>query len=236
MENWEKDLQQHNLQKAINCELGFSVSMDEFLEKATPIGTIRAWQGGRRFIKTEGGWKPISKKRETKEIETSKTSDKTVTSEDMIRDIETKRRMSDLGLNNEEIKRWVEKNHSKTKNYIPNTYYRAEGGSGEGSAGVGNGLYLGRDEQAILNFYAWDSKEDKASIYHGTPKWLDLMDYSKYDAFESDLKKKGIEMMNSNKVGDIVKKMGYDGIRYYDPTATGEEFVLFNTERLKKIR
>ncbi len=29
--------------------------------------------------------------------------------------------------------------------------------------------------------------------------------------------------------------MGFDGIRYYDPQATGEEFVLFNTEKVRKV-
>jgi hypothetical protein len=31
-------------------------------------------------------------------------------------------------------------------------------------------------------------------------------------------------------------EMGYDGIRYYDPLATGEEFVLFNRSKIKKIK
>ena len=30
-------------------------------------------------------------------------------------------------------------------------------------------------------------------------------------------------------------ELNYDGIRYFDPIATGEEFVLFNTHKVKRI-
>ena len=43
------------------------------------------------------------------------------------------------------------------------------------------------------------------------------------------------DTVNSDKVGKIVMGMGFDGIRYYDPYATGEEFVLFNLETISKV-
>ncbi len=72
-------------------------------------------------------------------------------------------------------------------------------------------------------------------MYKGKPKWLNLMRYSKYRDFENYLKARGVDMTNSEIVGDIVIDMGYDGIRYYDPLATGEEFVLFNLDALRRV-
>jgi len=34
----------------------------------------------------------------------------------------------------------------------------------------------------------------------------------------------------------LTLELGFDGILYFDPYATGEEFVLFNTEKVKKIK
>jgi hypothetical protein len=61
------------------------------------------------------------------------------------------------------------------------------------------------------------------------------MDYGKYRKFESELLKNGIKMTNSDKVGKFVMDMGFDGIVYYDPQATGEEFVLFNLKAVRKV-
>jgi hypothetical protein len=37
MEQWEKDIAQHNLQKAINCELGFNLSIEDFLKSRSGV-------------------------------------------------------------------------------------------------------------------------------------------------------------------------------------------------------
>ena len=34
----------------------------------------------------------------------------------------------------------------------------------------------------------------------------------------------------------LTLKKGFDGIRYFDPYTTGEEFVLFNTDKVIKVR
>jgi len=36
--------------------------------------------------------------------------------------------------------------------------------------------------------------------------------------------------LNKNTLG-----LGFDGIRYFDPCTTGEEFVLFNVDKVKMI-
>jgi hypothetical protein len=62
MESWEEKLQKNLLQKAVNTQFGYDVPLEEFLEKAAPIGTRRTWQGGREFVKTAEGWKPVPAK------------------------------------------------------------------------------------------------------------------------------------------------------------------------------
>lgn len=163
-----------------------------------------------------------------------------VTAEDMYSYPETKIILEGLFGDDEEGKRDIEyfKDYlAKTKNYKENIYYRVEEGIGRGISGMGNGLYLGKDKEALKKFYGNSEgsnygKRVEVSTFVGTPKWLDLIEYSKYNKFLKDIKIENL--FNSNKVGEVVKKMGFDGIRYYDPTATGEEFVLFNINKVKK--
>jgi hypothetical protein len=118
---------------------------------------------------------------------------------------------------------------SKTNNYIEGVYYRVNG-AGCGYAGVGNGLYLGRDKEAINAFYNIDGDFEVSTLVEKEPiEWLDLMSYEAFDNFVSSL---GFDIVNSDRVGQVVMNMGFDGIRYYDVLATGEEFVLFNTSKI----
>ncbi len=41
---------------------------------------------------------------------------------------------------------------------------------------------------------------------------------------------------NNNELKKMTLSLGYDGIRYYDPIATGEKFVLYNTDKVELIR
>lgn len=167
-------------------------------------------------------------------LEYSFSDAKNLLIEDMLRDKETLEIMRGLGDKND-IKNWIKNYHSKPINHKPNTFYRIERSSGAGYGGVGNGLYLGRDKQALSNFYDIEQEGLPISEYKGNPKWLDLMDYGRYRKFESRLLKNGIKMTNSDKVGKFVMDMGFDGIVYYDPQATGEEFVLFNLKAVRKV-
>jgi len=159
----------------------------------------------------------------------------TATTETMLKDAATKQIMKDALGDEEEVKAWIKNNHAKPANYTKDTFYRVEGGSGAGYGGAGNGLYLGKDKAALSRFY--DPEDDGLTVseFIGTPKFLNLMHPDDMASFEKYLKSKGLSMANSAEVSKIVEKMGFDGIQYYDAMATGEEFVLFNTSKLKEI-
>lgn len=90
------------------------------------------------------------------------------------------------------------------------------------NCGAGRGLYLGRDKQALVNFYSKDisNPQDFTLKFRGDFNFLDLLDDQNF--FQE----------NGENLEEKVLAMGYDGIRYYDPDATGEEFVLFNNSRV----
>jgi len=105
-----------------------------------------------------------------------------------------------------------------------------------------NGLYLGRDANALREFYGLGLKSDNldriVTKFNGKPDWLDLTDRAAADKFIEDVKQKsGIKNEKSAKFGDALEKeviaQGYDGVRYFDPYATGEEFVLVNQDALQ---
>lgn len=124
----------------------------------------------------------------------------------------------------------------KAKNYDPKL-------RGRGISMI-NGLYVGRDSAALNQFYGTVVKEDTGtdpviSKYYGNPKWLDLSNLKDEKAFLRDVKKKyKIKDTSSAKFGDALEAevlaRGYDGVKYFDPYATGEEFVLINQESVSK--
>jgi len=138
---------------------------------------------------------------------------------------------------------WADRFHAKTINYKPNTYYHLN--TGGLNAGVGKGLYLGRDKDALIAFYDVEEENKTVDTYVGKPNWLDLIDYKDYELFEEQAVKKYGKPIDVKSISDIDRKgemmkklaidKGYDGIRYYDPQASGEEFVLFNTKKVKKV-
>jgi hypothetical protein len=89
------------------------------------------------------------------------------------------------------------------------------------NCGAGRGLYLGRDKWALINFYSdnLDSQQDFALKIKGNFNFLDLLD------------DRNFLCKNRRKIEEKVLSLGCDGIRYYDPDATGEEFVLFNYKK-----
>lgn len=88
--------------------------------------------------------------------------------------------------------------------------------------GAGRGLYLGRDKKALTNFYVGDvnKPQDFTVKVKGSFNFLDLLDDQEF------------LRQNNNDIENRVLDLGYDGIRYYDPEATGEEFVLFNYSKM----
>ena len=107
-------------------------------------------------------------------------------------------------------------------------------------------MYLGKDKDALISFYGIELDDIIVDTYVGNINWLDLIDYKDYKKFEIEAVKKYGEnytqkssLLDIDIRGQFIKKLtiekGFDGVRYYDPNATGEEFVLFNTKSVKKI-
>ena len=119
---------------------------------------------------------------------------------------------------------------AKTCNYKKGIFYHATGGLGE--SGLGKALYLGKDRRALNNFYNLDGTEGYVEVYLGNPLFIDLALYDEFDKFESTAKEKYPNAKYNVHLRLLTLALGYDGIRYYDPIATGEEFVLYNTNKV----
>jgi hypothetical protein len=96
------------------------------------------------------------------------------------------------------------------------------------------GLYIGRDPNALEKFYGLETEvageKGKIVEFQGEPKFMDV---TKPGTLEN-LKKVAKEKFPESKkpITEYVTSQGFDGIRYFDPWATGEEFVLYNKEPL----
>jgi len=156
-----------------------------------------------------------------------------LSAENMLHHPQTKKILGDYGFD----KDWTDRMLAKPSNYKPGIYYRIESGTGAGIAGVGEGLYLGKDKIALRNFYGHEQEdgEVKISTYKdkGTLKVKNLLDYEDYQEFEKIAKK--IFGEDKDALKKLTLKEGYDGIKYYDPAATGEEFVIYKTDSLEKV-
>lgn len=147
--------------------------------------------------------------------------------------LETQRRLKEIG-DEEEQQSWIEQFHADSKNYQSDTFYRVSNPYPESRGnGVGKGLYLSKDRRAVENFYNIEG-DGELETFKGTPKILDLTDYEDFENFEEEAKEKYSTEENEH-FKKLTLEKGYDGIRYYDPVATGDEYVFYNTERLKKV-
>lgn len=154
------------------------------------------------------------------------------TAEELFSLPETKERLEHYG-EEEDIALKIKLDLARTENYQDNTFYHGTGGFGE--AGVGQGLYLGKDKIAINNFYNSDGEDGEIETYIGNPNFIDLADYSDFDKFEEEAIEKFGKRESNNHLKELTLLKGFDGIRYYDPEATGEEFVLFNTKKVNRV-
>ena len=128
----------------------------------------------------------------------------------------------------------VVKDLAKSKNYKPGYFYHAIGGTGE--SGVGEGLYLGKDSKALFNFYNGEGEfGSRVVTYYGFPNFIDLSRMDDFDSFENEAIKEFGKDSKKSYFQKLALAKGYDGIRYYDICATGEEFVLYNTNKVKQI-
>lgn len=154
-----------------------------------------------------------------------------MTAEEILNLPETIAKLDELGIDPEE---WIERHIATEKDYKGDLYYRVDGRSGAGYAGVGNGLYLGRNKTKLDNFYNPEG-DGQILTFKGKPRWLNILDPRREAAWNRYLQAKGIDPVNSGEIGELVKALGYDGIRYFDPFATGDEYVLFNTSKMKNL-
>ena len=152
-----------------------------------------------------------------------------MTTEQLLNMPETIKRIENYG-DDDMNKQKIEKDLAKNKNYIIGIFYHATGGYGE--TGVGKGLYLGKDKFALENFYNSDGTEGSIIKYYGFPNFIDLTDYSEFDEYEAIAIK---HFGQKDALKQMTLELGYDGIRYYDPIATGEEFVLYNTDKVEIV-
>lgn len=169
----------------------------------------------------------------------------TNTAEDLLNQVETLAIMINaFGDNLDNIQNWITDLHAKTENYKENMYYHVitlkyDNEDSIWNSGVGEGLYLGKDHLPLIKFYGLDyidnDEEVPLQVYYGEPNFLDLTNYDYFKTFEESSKEKYPDEINNNELKLKTLELGYDGIRYYDPIATGEEFVLYNTDKVKLI-
>jgi len=101
--------------------------------------------------------------------------------------------------------------------------------------GIGRGLYLGRDKETLMRFYDASLIGDENCIITiiGTLNFLSLLSEAKLQRFLKKARKMFPD--DSDCIEKYTTELGYDGIRYYDYLATGEEFVLFDLSAITKI-
>ncbi len=132
------------------------------------------------------------------------------------------------------VKEKIDKDFAHTENYSENIFYHA--GNGTNELGLGKGLYLGKDKIALHNFYNLVSEYGNSmKTYEGNPHFLDLTEPHSIENFEKEAIRKYGEQKDKNHLRLATIDNGFDGIRYFDPSATGEEFVLFNADKVKLI-
>lgn len=136
--------------------------------------------------------------------------------------------------NDDYAKSKYKKDIAKTRNYKDDIFYHATGGTSE--IGVGKGLYLGKDKNAVHNFYNGEGEfGDEVEICQGSPNFIDLTEPKKFEEFEKEAIAKYGKSSDKNYLNKNTLRLGFDGIRYFDPCTTGEEFVLFNVDKVKMI-
>jgi len=101
--------------------------------------------------------------------------------------------------------------------------------------GLGKGLYLGRDKETLMKFYDTNLIGDENCIItiKGNFNFLSLLSEAKLQKFLKKARKMFPD--ESDCIEKYTAKLGYGGIRYYDPLATGEEFVLFDLSAITVI-
>lgn len=132
---------------------------------------------------------------------------------------------------------------SNPDNFLPNIYYHQANSKKEArsimkngynerfmleyNCGLGKGLYLGRDKNALIIFYSSDfcNPENNIVTIKGNFNFANLIKEKKLKSFIIEASRYGKSLK------EYTLSKGYDGIRYFDPDATGEEFVLYRYKK-----
>lgn len=134
---------------------------------------------------------------------------------------------------------WYDDMMAREGNTPSDIWYHVEPGGeskGFGTPGeLGPGLYMGKDPVALYNFYLNDDVRGGATIdiFQGEMNILDLKAQSSYDSILAAAKEqfRGAPYP----LAAYAKSQGYDGIAYFDPGATGTEYLIFDSDRIDKI-
>lgn len=132
---------------------------------------------------------------------------------------------------------------SNPDNFLPNIYYHQanskkdainimKNGYNESfmleyNCGLGKGLYLGKDKNALIMFYSknFSNPENNIMTIKGNFNFANLIKEKKLKSFIKEASR------YSKNLKEYTFLKGYNGIRYFDPDATGEEFILYDYKK-----
>lgn len=132
---------------------------------------------------------------------------------------------------------------SNPDNFSPNIYYHQASSKSEArsikkngyderfmlddNCGLGRGLYLGRDKSALIRFYSSDfcNPENNIVTIKGNFNFVNLIKEKNLKSFIKEASRYGKNLK------EYTLSKDYDGIRYFDSDATGEEFVLYRYKK-----
>ncbi|OQX22186.1 MAG: hypothetical protein BWK75_01410 [Candidatus Altiarchaeales archaeon A3] len=97
----------------------------------------------------------------------------------------------------------------------------------ESNCGLDKGLYMGRDKNALIVFYSnnFCNPENNIVTIKGNFNFVNLINQKKLKSFIKEASR------HNKSIKEYALSKGYDGIRYFDPDATGEEFVLYECKK-----
>lgn len=104
---------------------------------------------------------------------------------------------------------------------------------------IGDALYLGQDPKALWDFYGFKAFDEDlhpdAKVYKFTikpdAKIYHALNQKSYEILEAEALK--FAPKAKYPIKEYLLSQGYDGMTYFDPYATGEEWAIFNLGKLK---
>lgn len=128
---------------------------------------------------------------------------------------------------------------ARTQNTPEGTYYHLSREGIKSTAptdlmnDIGSALYVGRDPAALKEFYGELQGVDDGEVFEFKADDLNILDareIADFDKIKRDAKKEFPD--EKFPVGAYARAHGYDALVYFDPWATGEEFAIFNKDKV----